>query len=168
MTPQVLRAMPLTAQAFGPFGDVIEIADRPFHPINEGTCERYDELAHIDVDEAGGRPCVAIFRALPRELPLRLRFLERHPLSSQAFYPLQGRPFLVVVAADGTTPLAERIRVFQSSGAQGVNLRRNTWHHALIALRETSQFLVIDRAGPGDNCEQVAVDASPVFVTTRD
>ena len=35
-------------------------------------------------------------------LPLRLRLMERHPLSSQAFIPLAPVPFLLVVAAPGT------------------------------------------------------------------
>jgi ureidoglycolate lyase len=164
----VLEAVPLTPAAFAPFGDVIEIAGRAWRPINEGTCERYDDLAAIDVADSGGRPLLNIFRAAPRPLPLPIRTLERHPLSSQAFYPLERRPFLVVVATDEAAPIAGRIRAFLSSGEQGVNFRRNTWHHALIALHETSQFLVIDRGGPGENCEEIALESAAVCVTTRE
>jgi hypothetical protein len=39
----------------------------------------------------------------------------------------------VVVAADGPPPLVGSIRAFLSSGSLGVNYRRNTWHHSLIA-----------------------------------
>jgi ureidoglycolate lyase len=94
-----------------------------------------------------------------------VRALERHPLSSQAFFPLQARPFLVVVAQGGDSPIAGRIRVYLSSGRQGVNYRRNTWHHALIALDQVSHFLVVDRGAPGENCEEMAVHDG-VFVTT--
>ena len=168
MSGRLINAVPLSAAAFRPFGDVIEIAGRPWRAINDGTCERYDDLAGIDVTAAGGRPLLNIFRAAPRSLPLQVRALERHPLSSQAFYPLQRRPFLIVVATDGAAPVAERIQAFHSSGEQGVNFRRNTWHHPLIALQEISQFLVIDRGGPEENCEESAVDATPVFVTLPD
>ncbi len=85
-------------------------------------------------------------------------------MSSQAFYPLQARPFLVVVAAHGPRPDASGIRAFLSSGSQGVNYRRNTWHHALIALDCKSTFLVVDRGGAGENCEEISVDPV-VFVT---
>jgi ureidoglycolate lyase len=95
---------------------------------------------------------------------LPIEVLERHPQSSQAFFPLEQLPFLVVVAEDGGTPLAQRVRAFRTAGLQGVNYRRNTWHHALIALHRTVHFLVVDRAGPGENCEQQRIDDVRVLV----
>ena len=163
----LLRATPLTSRSFAAFGDVIEIEGRDFRWINDHTCKRYDDLAHVDVLEDGGRPLISVFEAAARPLPLRVRRLERHPRSSQAFFPLQARPFLIVVATDGPAPIAERIRVYLSSGSQGVNYRRNTWHHSLIALERSSSFLVIDRGGTGENCEQIAVDEPVVLVTAE-
>jgi ureidoglycolate lyase len=72
----------------------------------------------------------------------------------------------VIVAEPGSTPIAHRVRAFLSSGRQGVNYQRNTWHHSLIALEQTSNFLVIDRGGTEDNCEEVALDADSIRVTT--
>jgi ureidoglycolate lyase len=160
----ILRTVALTAAAFAPFGDVIECAGHAARSINAGTCLRYDDLATVDVAAHGGRPSISIFQAQPRALPLRLRLLERHPLSSQAFYPLQPAPFLVVVAADGDGPWTERIRVFTSSGVQGVNYRRATWHHPLIALGRPSSFLVVDRGGAGDNCEEITLGEPALLV----
>jgi ureidoglycolate lyase len=161
----LLHPVALTPESFHAFGDVIDIAGRPSRAINENTSLRYDDLATVDVLEAGGRPLISIFEATPRPLPLHVRTLERHPLSSQAFYPLERRPFLVVVALDGTAPLRTRLRAFLSSGSQGVNYRRNTWHHSLIALHVVSRFLVIDRGGPLDNCEEIPVDDAAIYVT---
>jgi ureidoglycolate lyase len=162
----LLKAEPLTAEVFAPFGDVIQTAGRAPRMINEGTCERFDDLASVDVLANGGRPLMSIFKAAPRPLPFEVRVLERHPLSSQAFYPLDGVPFLVVVADDGDagTPWSNRIRAFRAAGDQGVSYRRNTWHHPLLAIGQTSHFLVVDRGGPGDNCDEVAVD--PVVLVT--
>lgn len=162
----LLKAEPLTAEVFAPFGDVIQTAGRAPRVINEGTCERFDDLASVDVLANGGRPLMSIFKAAPRPLPFEVRVLERHPLSSQAFYPLDGVPFLVVVADDGDagTPWSNRIRAFRAAGDQGVSYRRNTWHHPLLAIGRTSHFLVVDRGGPGDNCDEVAVD--PVVLVT--
>src|SRR6185437_1987856 len=162
----LLKAEPLTAEVFAPFGDVIQTAGRAPRVINEGTCERFDDLASVDVLANGGRPLMSIFKAAPRPLPFEVRVLERHPLSSQAFYPLDGVPFLVVVADDGDagTPWSNRIRAFRAAGDQGVSYRRNTWHHALLAIGQTSRFLVVDRGGPGENCDEVVIDP-PVVVT---
>jgi ureidoglycolate lyase len=154
----LLQPTPLSAAAFAPFGDVIEVEGRAARWINQGTCERFDDLAQVDVAAEGGRPLISLFRATPRSLPLQLKSLERHPLSSQAFYPLQPQPFLIVVAHDGSGPVAPRVRAYLSSGRQGVNFRRNTWHHELLALNQTSLFLVIDRGGPGENCEQLPIE----------
>lgn len=154
----LLQPTPLSAAAFAPFGDVIEVEGRAARWINQGTCERFDDLAQVDVAAEGGRPLISLFRATPRSLPLQLQSLERHPLSSQAFYPLQPQPFLIVVAQDGSGPVAPRVRAYMSSGRQGVNFRRNTWHHELLALNQTSLFLVIDRGGPGENCEQLPIE----------
>jgi ureidoglycolate lyase len=162
-----LKATALTAEGFAPFGEVIETAGRPAHWINEGTCERFDDLAPVDVLAAGGRPLISIFRAQARPLPFQVRVLERHPLSSQAIMPLDGLPFLVIVAEQGDAPLGSRIRAYRSSGTQGVSYRRNTWHHALIALERTAHFLVIDRGGPGANCEEVSLGDAVVLVTVQ-
>jgi ureidoglycolate lyase len=166
MTATVLKASALTAAAFAPFGDVIETAGHAARAINQGTCERFDDLAQVDVLAAGGRPLISIFKSLPRTLPLQVTVLERHPLSSQAIIPLDCVPFLVIVAADGEAALGSRIRAFCSSGGQGVNYRRNTWHHPLIALERTCHFLVVDRGGPGENCEEFPICEPEILVCT--
>jgi ureidoglycolate lyase len=161
----LLKAVPLSAAGFAAFGDVIETEERAWRWINEGTSQRFDDLATIDVSQDNGRPTISIFRASAQPLPLAVKSLERHPMSSQCFYPLDGRPFLVIVAQEGAQPIASRIRAFLSSGHQGVNYRRNTWHHALIALGETSRFLVVDRSGPEQNCEEMTVQGDTLRVT---
>jgi ureidoglycolate lyase len=159
----LVRPERLTAAGFRPFGDVIEVGAREGRPINEGTCRRFDDLAAIDVLEAGGRPLLSLFEAAPRSLPLRVRLLERHPLSSQAFVPLDPWPFLVVVAPDEQAARSGRVHAFLSAEGQGVNYRRKTWHHPLIALDRPSRFMVVDRGGPGVDCEEITVEA-PVWV----
>lgn len=157
----------MTRESFAEFGDVIEIEGRDYRWINERTCKRYDDLAFVDVAENGGRPLISVFEADARELPWQVRKLERHPLSSQAFFPLQPWPFLIVVATDGPAPIEERIRAFSSSGLQGINFRRNTWHHSLIALERGARFLVVDRGGGDENCEEIEVAGAILRVTLR-
>lgn len=151
-----LVAEPLTRAAFAPFGDVIEAAAASqSYAINAGTTQRFHDLATIDTTREHGRTIVSLFRAQPRELPFAVRMLERHPLGSQAFVPLSPRPYLVVVATDpSATP-----RAFLARDGQGVNYRPGTWHHPLLALEAVSDFLVIDRAGPGNNCDEAQLPA---------
>lgn len=148
---RTLRVEALTQRAFAPFGEVIQAAAAStIQHINDGTAQRFHALAHIDCDSEGGSPIISIFRAQPRELPFTVRLLERHPLGSQAFMPLSPHPYLVVVAS---SPDAVP-RAFLAQQYQGINLHRGTWHHPLLALAARSDFLVIDRAGEGDNCDE--------------
>ena len=147
---------PLTAEAFAPFGSVIEASEAAARlDINRGHAVRYDRLAEVEVADGGGRAVISLFRAQPLEAPV-LKTFERHPLGSQSFVPLSGRPYLVAVAPAGDfDPRA--VRVFRAAGRQGVHYDKGTWHHFLLVLDADSDFLVVDRAGPGDNCEEVAL-----------
>jgi ureidoglycolate lyase len=163
-----LRVEPLTAEAFRLFGEVIEATDAVRHfTINDGYAERFHELATVDTGPPGGRAIVSIFKARPRVLPLQLILLERHPLGSQAFMPLSGRAYLVVVAPPmphGAAPDISVLRCFRAEGTQGINYARGTWHHPLIALDAPSDFLVVDRGGAPteQNCDEhpLGVDAA--------
>jgi ureidoglycolate lyase len=143
---------PLTADAFAPFGEVIEASDRAeVIPINYGWTTRFNDLADVEVGD--GRAIISLFRSKPLQ-PLVLKIFERHPLGSQAFVPVQGRPYLVAVAPRGDFD-AGRVRVFRAGAHQGVNYARGVWHHFLLALEAESDFLVVDRDGPGENLDEV-------------
>jgi ureidoglycolate lyase len=145
----------LSAQGFAPFGQVIEAAGAAAHwPVNEGTAERFHDLARIDTAAQGGRPLLSIFRAQPRTLPMRLVSVERHRLGSQAFVPMMTMRFLVVVAAAGPPPRPEALRCFIAQPGQGVNYAPGTWHHALIALDGGGDFMVIDRGAGVDDATE--------------
>ena len=143
---------PLTQDSFAAFGDVLETAGRASFPINNGRAQRYNKLSTVDVDTAGDA-LINIFRVQPQSQPVIITMLERHPLGSQAFMPLNQAPFLIVVAAAGELD-PDTIRVFLSNGQQGINYHRGTWHHPVIALKQETDFLVIDRRGPDNNCEE--------------
>lgn len=159
MTTFELKSEPLSRAAFAPFGDVIAAAGADHYPINEGTTERFHDLANLDVSAEGGRALVSLFRAQPRTLPLRVTMMECHPLSSQAFIPLGGKPFLVLVAPAGDAPAPEALKLFRSDGQQGINYARGVWHHPLLALDIESEFIIIDRGGPGEDCIEQAFAA---------
>lgn len=143
-----LRPLPLTPEAFAPFGDVLE-AGGDFRLINAGLCRRHHDRATLDFGPEG-RAGISIFRAEPRALPYRFDLIERHPEGSQAFIPMSEHPFLVIVAPD---PQAGP-RAFLTNGAQGINLHRGTWHGVLTPLHAPGLFAVVDRIGPTPNLEE--------------
>ena len=151
---------PLTHASFAEFGDVIEADPRSLRFINNGNTQRFHDLARIDVSAENGHPLLNIFRARPLPQPLKIRMLERHPLGSQAFIPLNQQPFMIVVASTGDTITPDRIRAFLAHSGQGINYHRNTWHHPVIALDTETDFIVIDRGGAGKNCEEFTFSAS--------
>lgn len=146
-------AAPLTRAAFAPYGDVIEKPGAAHFTINQGQAERFHDLARIDVTAAAGRPVVSIVAAKSAPRPLTLRLMERHPISSQVFMPLEPAPLVVVVAPAGPAPRPRDIRAFLTDGRQGINYAPGTWHHPLLALTD-AEFLVIDRTGPGTRFNQ--------------
>ncbi|MCA1404836.1 ureidoglycolate lyase [Ensifer sp. IC3342] len=147
----------LTKEAFAPFGSVIEADPASMRYINGGNTERFHALARTDVTGEGAGVIINIFRGQPRAFPYAVTMMERHPLGSQSFSPLDDRPWLAVVAEnEGGRP--GRPRVFLASGRQGVNYGRNVWHHPLMAVEVTSDFIVVDREGPGNNLEEFFYD----------
>jgi ureidoglycolate lyase len=156
---RTLTIEPLTREAFAPFGQVIAADEAAQHfPINAGMTERYHDLARIELGGVHARPLLSIFRGKPYGLPLELKLVERHPLGSQAFFPLSPRPFLSIVAPD-ESGVPGRPRVFLVPPGQGVNIAMNTWHGVLTPLGEgEADFIIVDRGGDGNNLEEYLID----------
>lgn len=162
-----LTPVPLTAAAFAPFGTVIETPGADAFAINNGQCIRHNALATTDVASEGGTAIISIFSGQPYALPLTVTLVERHPLGSQAFYPLGPNDWLVLACHDDdgrpVTPQA-----FLATASQGINFHRNVWHGVLAPLHEASDFLVVDRGGPegnpGDNLQEYRFENSDRIV----
>jgi len=144
---------PLSPEAFAPFGQIIQMAGAEHYPINNGMTERYHDLARVELGGVHARPLISLFRGQPYELPLSLKLVERHPLGSQAFYPLSDLPFLVIVAED-LSGIPDTPRAYLTEPGQGVNIAMNTWHGVLTPLHQVCDFLVVDRGGDGNNLEE--------------
>ena len=153
MSQETIFIEPLSAEAFAPFGQVIALDGAHHYPINSGMTERYHDLARVELGGVHPRPLISIFRGQPYALPLPLRMVERHPLGSQAFYPIGDAKWLVIVAEDDAGKPC-RLRAFAPIPGQGVNIAMNTWHGVLTPLEAESDFLVVDRGGDGNNLEE--------------
>ena len=148
---KALQSVALTAQAFAPFGDVLELSDGPFKTINQGRCHRFHDLATLDFDD--GRAGINLFNAEVRPPPFMIEMVERHPQGSQCFIPMHGSGYLIVVAPDdGGQP--GTLRAFRATGGQGVNYHRNVWHAVLTPISGSGLFAVVDRIGAGANLKE--------------
>lgn len=157
MNDMTLRPLPLTAERFAAYGDVIAASVGAKQAMNEARFERFNDLALVDVGpESGGRVNLSIVRCrAPSLLPYRIDTIERHPLGSQAFIPLARFSFIVVVAAAAESAEAADLRAFVTNGRQGVNYRKGVWHMPLIGLEPGQEFVVVDRLNRNDNCEEL-------------
>lgn len=156
-----IQAVPLTADAFAPFGDLLDCNGPPDKMINAGLCERYHDRAQLDFGE--GRAGISLFKADLRTLPYTFDLVERHPEGSQAFLPMSFDAFLVIVAPD-TGGIPGDPTAFLTAPGQGINFHRGTWHGVLTPLSGPGLFAVVDRIGEGPNLEEHRYDA-PFRVT---
>ena len=154
--PLALR--PLTAQAFAPFGQVIDTESAAQRvAIYAGTCQRHHDLGRPSAD--GGALAFNLFVADAVACPAPLRLMERHHRGSQSFAPFGAALRMVIVVAAPTLDAAalapEHLHGFITDGHQGINLNPGVWHHPLLAL-DAGPWLVVDRVGaPGEapDCE---------------
>ncbi|MEM1383087.1 MAG: ureidoglycolate lyase [Pseudomonadota bacterium] len=151
MNGRQITPIELQAERFAPFGDVLEIIGPCDFVFNGGMADRWHAQAFPSAHD--GQVAISLARALPRQLPLGLEMVERHPMGSQAFMPLSNQPFLVIVSADQDGRPA-RPTVFLTNGRQGVNYRAGTWHGVLTPLGTIQDFLIVDRVGPSENLEE--------------
>jgi len=153
-----LRPVPLTGDRFAPYGDVVEAAIDKSEAMNAARFQRFDDLCGIDIAE-GSHVAVSIARCrTATALPLRLEMMERHPLGSQAFIPLQHAKMVIVVGPPGESIETGALRAFVTNGRQGFNYHRGTWHMPLIAFEPGQEFLIVDRAATEPNCEEYVLD----------
>jgi len=132
-TLRTIKARPIDAAAFAPYGQLLE---RPSNNMRD------DYVAKLDGDADGLRANLAVIRATPRPMPLRIDAMERHPRSSQAFMPLAVERYLILVCpsrADGMPDL-DRLEAFTCRGDQGINYSRGTWHHPMTTLDAPGTF----------------------------
>ena len=146
----VIKAKNISKKNFSKFGQLINTSKKNPININNGYAKRFDNLINIDTSKKKGRAIVSIFKAKKRTFPMKIDMMEKHPLGSQAFIPMEDTKFLVFVAPKGIKPNINKIQSFVVPKQTGVNYKAGIWHFPLISLKNTN-FLVVDRKGKGNN-----------------
>lgn len=150
--------LPITPEAFAPFGQVIQAyVSRPesikVTPANGGTASKFHKLSLLDSSypvDAEATTGISVYRCQPlkdiSEGVTILKTLERHPFTSQAFIPMgrgagegladSGDRYLVVVAHNGSDdkPDMKSLKAFIATAAQGISYNTGIWRKSLLPL----------------------------------
>lgn len=125
---KVIPALPLTPEAFAPYGNVVQAYPTPIAAprgvkvtsANQGSAIKYHALAPVKSsypEDAGAKTALSMFRSKATDAKVGeifdVKLLERHPCTNQAFFAVgaagvseyaltkQGRAYIVIVALNG-------------------------------------------------------------------
>ena len=146
----IIKPKKITRNNFKKFGDLISVKKKKSININDGYAKRFDNLCRINTSSKKGKTIMSIFSAKKRKFPMNIKMMEKHPLGSQAFVPMNETTFLVFVAPKGKRPNTKKIESFIVPKQTGINYKPGIWHFPLISSKNMN-FLVIDRKGIGNN-----------------
>ncbi len=134
------------------FGDIIikeNTCDKI--SINQETTIRHNAVSKLNLNANNGTSAISIFSAIPRKKPIIIKILEKHPLATQTFLPVQNFNWLVVVAEEkNNLPNLKTLRCFKINSETGITYKTNIWHHPLLVLAK-QDFWVIDRIDNNNN-----------------
>ena len=157
---RTVAALPLSREAFQPFGDVVSAGVGVGNAANQGTAVRFDRCATLASTRPEATPNLAVFRSVQRALPLRITLLEKHPCSTQTFLPMVCSRIVVVVApagADGAPDL-DGLRAFVGVAGQGVTYGVGVWHHPIVAVDQDADLAMLAwEDGGADDCHEHAL-----------
>lgn len=162
LSPQIIRAEPLTAARFFAFGTVLEAGHQTGRLVNQGRARRLQGIRGFR-PEPGTKPVVDLYQVDRADLPFKVSCFERHPLSDQLFTPMECVRYLVIVALDDANgqPDLSRVSAFVARSTQGVCYRRGTWHAPMVAIDEpASMTMLMWEAGDSRDCEEFWLDAN--------
>lgn len=144
----VLRARPLSAEAFAPYGTLLGQPAR-VPSLERGDITFWNNTA--DLSGLQGSGVTGYLIAHRRELTLTQ--IERHIYTPEAFIASTGRSLLVVGEPGEIDP--GRLCAFEISAGQAVLLRPGAWHWAPYPLSEAATFLLILRAETSEHDVQM-------------
>jgi allantoicase len=150
----IISALPITPEAFAPFGQVLQAytdhnaapGGTRITPANQGTAFKYHKLALICssyTSDSGATTGFSVYHCNPVSVSQDHRYevnvLERHPFTNQAFIPMggnhedglssPGKAYLVVVAknAENGGPDLSTLRAFVATASQGIVYNTAVW-----------------------------------------
>lgn len=162
-----IPALPLTAEAFAPYGYVIQSYPNPHHvpkgikvnSANFGSATKYNHLSPIETfrnpKQLPQKANFSVYRCTPTQNlgglnkdRFEVKVLERHEYTTQSFLPLGGGAsrYLVIVALPGKDgkPDLKTLRAYTATNAQGFTYKPNVCHPS---QSNNIQLIDFDRSG---------------------
>jgi ureidoglycolate lyase len=149
-----LTILDATPESVAPYGALVGAAIGASRRTNF-----YDdavELYETPRFQSDADTCLSVARVRPR--PGEVRFLERHFKHTQAFLPLNGAPYVVVVAPPtpaSDVPDLASVRAFRFRGDQGFMMHVGTWHEFPFAVDAPVDLVVVLRNETNRNLDAV-------------
>jgi len=141
----VVKAQPLTPEAFEPYGEVI--MEPLSAPDQDFPAYRYWDRI-VSLDFTGSPPELAYVRMFHR--PFKATSLERHRKATQTFVPVGCAAGVVVVVPGNPDDADERpdparAAAFFLDGRVGYHLKRGTWHQSMFPTGPTADYVMVVR-----------------------
>ena len=142
----IISVEQLDTDIFSRFGNIIQKKNAlELRSINQGTTTRHHNISKLSLESKNGNSGISVFSGSPRSFPLEIKIMEKHPIASQSFLPIQDYDWLVVVSEEkNELPDLSTLRCFHVNGDTGITYHENVWHHPLL-VRKKQDFWVIDR-----------------------
>jgi len=142
----------LDINIFSKFGDIIQKKNAlELRSINQGTTTRHHNISKLSLESKNGNSAISIFSGSPRDLPIEIKIMEKHPIASQSFLPIQDYDWLIVVCEEkNELPDLNTLRCFHVDGDTGITYNQNVWHHPLL-VKKKQDFWIIDRINDQEN-----------------
>ena len=142
----IISVEQLDTDIFSRFGNIIQKKNAlELRSINQGTTTRHHNISKLSLESKNGNSGISVFSGSPRSFPLEIKIMEKHPIASQSFLPIQDYDWLVVVSEEkNDLPDLSTLRCFHVNGDTGITYHENVWHHPLL-VRKKQDFWVIDR-----------------------
>ena len=143
-TVRELQVEPATPVAIAPFGQLLGVNDT-VKPLPTGFYGGRVTV-YLPVQFQSDADTELTLATVNRR-DMRVQWMERHFKHTQTFIPLEGKPFVVVLAPpnDKDMPDLEQVRAFLFDGSCGLTMKIGTWHEFPFALVDRSNVIVILR-----------------------
>jgi len=144
-----------TTENIAPFGELLAFGrGRPV-----ARTRFYDdavELMEKPAFSSDADTCLSLARVHPR--PLEVIWMERHFEHTQAFIPLNAKPWCAVLAPPTASDLPDlaQARAFHFAGDCGLLMHVGTWHEFPFALEVTADMVVVLRNETNRNLEAIS------------
>jgi ureidoglycolate lyase len=158
----VITVEPLTADAFAPFGRVVDSPERESDASGPGwrwwaetellpAAERAYGLGYLELDPG----------------PTSFDWAERHERTEELVVALRGDSLLYVGPAADDDPVPDHFRIFRIRPGQAALMNRRVWHGAPLAGDTPAAALVVLLEGTGrEDVRVVRFEDTPVEVRT--